>query len=99
MTDHELNARLQALADSAAETHEILRGVTNAMAVIGECAQRASTEDVEALGAPDAWREEAETARQQSEHLLRKAASLLLDATDSIEAAATRLGADDASEA
>lgn len=95
MTDHELNVRLQALAGSSADTHEILRGVTDALAVIGECAERASTDDVETLDAPDVWREEAEMARQQSEKLLRKAASLLLDATNTIEESAEQLGEED----
>lgn len=92
MTDSELNARLHMLANQAADTHELLRGVTDALAVIGECAVRASTDDIDTLDDREAWRDEAETAMHQSEALLRKAAVLLNRATASIETSADHLG-------
>ena len=91
MADSNLNHRLHVLSDRAADAPELLRGVTDALAVIGQCASRAATDDARAIDDPDAWRQEAESALHQSEALLRKAAVLLNRATDTVEATAEEL--------
>jgi hypothetical protein len=91
MNDRDLNNRLIELGNTAADAHDMLRGVLDALAVIGQSSVRAATDDFDGLDDRDAWRDEAETAAHQSESLLREAASLLNRAAENIESAADRL--------
>jgi hypothetical protein len=91
MDNEKLNQRLISLGSRATNAHEILRGVTDALAVIGQSAVRAATDDLDAVDDPDVWREEGMSAAQQSETLLREAATLLERTAERLNDAAEKL--------
>jgi len=91
MDNEKLNQRLISLGNRATNAHEILRGVTDALAVIGKSAVRAATDDLDAVGDPDVWREEGMSAAQRSETLLREAATLLERTAERLNDAAEKL--------
>ena len=90
MNDQELNDHLSELSDTASDAHEMLRGILDAIAVLGRSAVRATAEDLDDLDDEglDAWREQARDVTAESESLLREAASLLKQTAEDIEAAA-----------
>jgi hypothetical protein len=91
MDNEQLNQRLIQLGNQATNAHEILRGVTDALAVIGQSTVRAATDDLDSVEDADAWREEANAAADQSEELLHEAARLLRRTAHRLEDAADRL--------
>lgn len=91
MDNEKLNQRLIKLGNQATNAHEILRGVTDALAVIGQSTVRAATDDLDGVEDTDAWREEANAAADQSEELLHEAARLLRRTANRLEEAADRL--------
>ncbi len=91
MDNEQLNQRLIRLGNRATNAHEILRGVTDALTVIGQSAVRAATDDLDAVDDPEQWREEGLSAASQSEELLREAATLLERTAERLDAAAEKL--------
>lgn len=91
MNNDKLNQRLISLGNRATNAHEILRGVTDALAVIGQSAVRAATDDWDAVDDTEQWREEGLAAAEQSEDLLREAATLLERTAQRLNHAAERL--------
>jgi len=97
MDNETLNQRLIELGDQATSAHEILRGVTDALAVIGQSTVRAAAQDLTAIEDPDAWHAEGVETTAQSETLLREAATLLERTADRLnDAAETAPSPDDA---
>lgn len=91
MDNEKLNQRLISLGNRATNAHEILRGVTDALAVIGQSAVRAATDNLDEVEDPEQWREEGLSAAEQSETLLREAATLLERTADRLNEAAEKL--------
>ena len=88
MDNEKLNQRLVHLGNRATDAHEILRGLTDALAVIGQSVVRAATRDLDAVENPEQWRNEGLSAAAQSEELLREAATLLSRTAQRLDAAA-----------
>jgi len=84
-----LQRRLKAMNDNAVTAHEQLRGVLDALAVLQQITERASTNDLDDLSDADrdAWRDNAENVAEQSAGLFREAARLLAKTSNDIEAA------------
>ena len=91
MDNDQLNQRLIHLGNRATNAHEILRGITDALAVIGQSVVRAATRDLDAVDDPEQWRNEGLSAAAQSEELLREAATLLSRTAERLDAAAEEL--------
>lgn len=91
MDNEKLNQRLISLGNRATNAHEILRGVTDALAVIGQSAVRAATDDLDAVDDLEQWRKEGLSAADQSEELLREAATLLERTAKRLNEAAEKL--------
>ena len=91
MDNEKLNHRLIHLGNRATDAHEILRGITDALAVIGQSVVRAATRDLDTVGDPEQWRNEGLSAAAHSEELLREAATLLSRTAERLDAAADEL--------
>ena len=91
MDNDQLNQRLIHLGSQVMNAREILRGVTDALAVIGQSVVRAATNDLDAVEDPEQWRNEGLSAAAQSEELLREAATLLSRTAERLDAAAEEL--------
>ena len=91
MDNDQLNQRLIHLGSQVMNAREILRGVTDTLAVIGESVVRAATHDLDAVDDPEQWRNEGLSAAAQSEELLREAATLLTRTAERLDAAAEEL--------
>jgi hypothetical protein len=91
MTDEELNDRLSTLSETADGAHEVLRGVLDALAVLGETTDRAAAADLDAHddGERAEWRSEAGEVCEESEMLLENAASVLEQTAEDVRAVAT----------
>lgn len=85
MDNEQLNDHLINLGDRATAAHEILRGVTDALAVIGQSTVRAASDDLASVPDTEEWRKEAATAVEHSETLMREAATLLRRTADQID--------------
>lgn len=96
MDNETLNQRLIELGDQATSAHEILRGVTDALAVIGQSTVRAAAQDLTDIDDLEAWHAEGIETTAQSEKLLREAAALLERTADRLtDAAGTPTPAED----
>ena len=91
MDNEKLNHRLIHLGNRATDAHEILRGITDALAVIGQSVVRAATRDLDAVDDLEQWRNEGLAAAAHSEELLREAATLLSRTAERLDAAAEEL--------
>ncbi|PEN12914.1 hypothetical protein CRI94_12995 [Longibacter salinarum] len=77
MENEQLNTHLIELGNRATNAHEILRGVTDALAVIAQSAIRAASDDLDDVEDLEEWQTEAQVAAGQSEDLMTSAAALL----------------------
>mgnify|MGYP006429736857 CR=1 FL=1 len=91
MDNEKLNQRLIHLGSQVMNAREILRGVTDALAVIGQSVVRAAAHDLDAVDDPEQWRNEGLSAAAHSEELLREAATLLARTAERLDAAAEHL--------